>query len=79
MSHYLVQKYQPLKEISKRAKNWLSGKAKIGGVWVEMATDGQIAIHATVEGKEAEGTLTLDQAKALRTLLDLQILKAEQQ
>lgn len=79
MTQYKTPSYMPLRTISQRAKSWLSKSLGIGGVWFEADDMGHIVLKAQVDGKEAEGVLSLAQARALRTLLDAEIHNAEKQ
>lgn len=65
------------KQISKRMEAYNNeGKASLAGIWTGFE-DGNIILTANIGPNAARTILTLTQAKALRTLLDLEINKAE--
>lgn len=50
---------------------------KVGAVWFDQGPlDDQIKICCIVDGKPAEGVLTMTQAQALQTLLTVEIMKS---
>lgn len=67
---------ETLKQISQRALSWIA-KPSLEGMWVEAEGD-RVWLRGKLDGqKEVEGAMTVNQARALRTLLDLEIHKAE--
>lgn len=70
-----------MKQISKRAEaEKMEGILTLGGIWTSLEK-GQITLAAKIDSskmaREVTTVLSLAQAKALRTLLDLSIIEAE--
>lgn len=77
MQKTIGPKYGTLKQISKRALSWLEKPLILGGVWIEN-DDQFVQIKGKAGKSNLEGNLTLAEAKALKTLLDIAIHNVEQ-
>ena len=65
-----------LRQVSEKAKSW-NEKIVLGGLWVEH-DNAVITLHAnTLKGTPVEATLTLAQAEALKTLLEVSIMQVK--